>query len=514
MIKLTVDPVVLERLSQAFPKANSANKALDKYVRLITQLIRNSRSHKTDNFNKLLNLYTIPVNTLQQEGPRIGSKSQKIRLHKWLEENDLALVEKVIEGNNITHRLSQVRLTHLVQLEVCIASKQICQNMPLNALQEIIITTHPMTTTDLHDYYPDYQSDPDSYDHVIVDSTSLTNYIHWLKFTSRMIDEESRAKQVEDCEFILKVANINAGLYPMKYNPSAYGRTYYKHINIQSVPKLMRGAILGECWEYDVRSSVIGWKTAWIERLSKQHMDTSEFRKTFSATLNYLEDKRDFMATVYRDMFSHFEDGSAIEANMKLIKQAITAISFGARATAVCWEFTINGFSKRTAISGIFKCHELAKKFLENPTVSKFKEEQNLMDACIVETIKQDCPAITKNPLFKNAKRFNKAKLMAYLYQQEESRNMQIAVDIVRAFGQEPLARIHDAFIVRDKIGFERKHELELLMQDETGNRFWRLGETHIDGFAKHVKSEVDEKRSSDLSCTSTDEEMREATFA
>lgn len=514
MIKLTVDPVVLARLSQAFPKANSASKALDKYVRLLTQLIRTSRSHKTDNFNRLLNLYTIPVNTLQHAGPRIGSNKQKVRLHKWLEDNGLALIEKVVEGNNISHQLSRVKLTHLVQLDVCIASNQITQAMSTKVLHNHIISTYPMTSNDFQDYYPDYQADPDSYDHVIVDSESLANYIHWLKFSSTKMDADKRERQIEDSEFILKVAALNAGLFPMKRNPSTFGRMYYKNINIQSVPKLMRGGILGECWEYDVRSSVIGWKTSWVERLTKPHMSTAEFRKTFSTTLNYLEDKRDFMHTVYRDTFSHTGETSVTEANMKLIKQAITAISFGARATVACWQYTPNGFSNRTAISGIFKDHALAHAFLASPSIKKFKTEQTLMDKCIVEAIKHESPSVIFNPLFKHSKRFNKAKLMAYLYQQEEAQNMQIAADIVRGFGQEPLARIHDAFIVRNKIGFERKQELELLMQEETGNRFWRLGETHIDGFAKHVKAEVDEKQSFNFSCTSVDEEMRDVVFA
>lgn len=514
MIKLTVDPVVMAKLSQAFPKANSASKALDKYVRLLTQLIRTSRTHKTDNFNRLLNLYTIPVNTLQHEGPRIGSKDQKIRLHKWLEDNDLPLIEKVIEGNNITHRLSQVRLTNLVQLDVCVAANTNTQGMSTEALQDHIISTYPMTQTELQDYFPDYQTAPDAYDHVIVDSDSLANYIHWLKFTSNKLSADKRDRQIEDAEFILKVAHVNAGLFPMKRNPSEFGRTYYKQINIQSVPKLMRGGILGECWEYDVRSSVIGWKASWVERLSNPYMTAAEFRKTFSATLNYLEEKRDFMYTVYRDTFSQAGEASVIEANMKLIKQALTAISFGARATVACWQYTPNGFSNRTAISGIFKDHDLARAFLASPSINKFKNEQTLMDKCIVESFKQECPSIVHYKLFKNAKRFNKSKLMAYLYQQEEARNMQIAVEIVAGFGQTTLARIHDAFIVRDTIGFEHKQELELLMQEETGNRFWRLGETHIDGFAKHVTTEEDEKQSFKFSCTSVDEEMREAVFA
>ena len=495
MIKLTPDPIVLARLTEAFPKANSASKALDKYLRVLTRLIRNARSLGPDNFDRLFGLYTISVNTLQHKGSQIGPN--RVRVHKWLEDNGLSLVQKVEEGNSINKRLSRIRLTNLLKLEIVQASSSVTEELCGPALCQELITKHPMTYNDFQEYFPNYQTSPETYDHVIVDQQSLANYIHWLKFRSDKIADKDREKQIEDAEYILNVANMNGGLFPMRRNPSEFGRTYYKDINIQNVPKLMREAILGECWEYDVRSSVISWKMGRIAEIAKQHMNNQTFRKQFSATICYLEDKSDFMLTLQSDMLSRTGKRFDTEADMKKLKQAITAISFGARATVCCWEFTQGGFSQRTAISGIFKKHDIAKAFLDSPTIKKFAAEQKLMDKCIIELVIQHNADIALDPLFKHNSRFDTKKLMAYLYQQAETQHMNTVVDYLRYKGRDVLARIHDALIIRDKLSTDDKHELELMMRDEFNNQYWKLGHSHVRGFASYDPARTDHQRSS-----------------
>lgn len=495
MIKLKIDPVVLARLAEAFPKANSATKALDKYVRILTRLLRDARTRGQDNFDRLFGLHSIPVNTLQHRGSQIGS--QRTRLHKWLEDNDLALIQKVEAGDSINKRYSRVRLTELVHLEIYFASSSVTEEMTGAVLQNQLTTHYPMTTDEFHEYFPDYQTTPDAYDTVMVDQQSLANYIHWLKFRSDKLTKEVKAKQIEDSEYVLKVASMNGGLFPMLRNPSDFGRTYYKDINIQNVPKRMREAILGECWEYDVRSSVISWKMGWIQAIAKEHIDSLDCRKQFSATIGYLEDKKDFMRTLQSDMFSRTGKKFDTDADLKDLKQSITAISFGARATVCCWEFTEGKFSQRTAISGIFKKHDTAKAFLESPIIKKFAAEQKLMDKCIIEFAKQQDPYIALNTLFNHNNRFDAKKLMAYLYQQAETQHMNIVADYLRYKGRDVLARIHDAFIIRDRLSADDKHELELMMREELNNQYWKLGHTHVAGFANYDSTKTDIQRNS-----------------
>ena len=353
-----------------------------------------------------------------------------------------------------------------------------------------------MTNNDFHEYFPDYLTTPDSYDTVMVDQQSLANYIHWLKFCSDKIANKDREKQIEDSEFILKVASMNGGLFPMQRNPSVFGRTYYRDINIQNVPKLMREAILGECWEYDVRSSVISWKMACIQEISQGHMDSAAFRREFTATLGYLEDKKDFMLTLQSDMLSRTGKSFNTEADLKDLKQAITAISFGARATVACWQYSAGKFKNRTAIMKIFG-KEVGRAFVDSPLIKKFIREQNLIDRCIVEFAKQQNPCIVLDPLFKHASSFDPKKLMAYLYQQAETQQMSIVVDYLRYKDRDVLARIHDAFIIRRKLSADDKHELELMMQEELNNRFWKLGHKQIKGFANYDSTKTDIQRNS-----------------
>lgn len=494
MIKLIPDPVVLARLTEAFPKTNSASKALDKYLRVLTRLIRNARAQGLDNFDRLFGLYTIPVNTLQHKGSQIGPN--RVRVHKWLEDNGLALVQKVEVGNNINKRLSRIRLTHLVKLEVIQASSSITEDLRGPDLCQELITNHPMTTNEFEEYFPDYLTTPDAYDTVMVDQQSLANYIHWLKFRSDKLKEEDKQRQIEQSEYILKIASMNGGLFPMLRKPSDFGRTYYKDINIQNVPKLMREGILGECWEYDVRSSVISWKMESIREISQGHMDSVAFQREFSATLGYLEDKQDFMLTLQSDMLSRTGRSFDTEADLKDLKQAITAISFGARATVACWQYSAGKFENRTAIMKIFG-KEVGRAFLDSPLIKKFIREQNLIDRCIVETAKQQNPNIVLDPLFKHASSFDHKKLMAYLYQQAETQQMNIVADYLRYKDRDVLARIHDAFIIRNKLSTDDKHELELMMQEELNNRYWKLGQKKIRGFANYDSTKTEIQRAS-----------------
>ena len=118
MLTITIDPIVLERLSESFPKPkNSAAKALKKYKELLEGMLFKVMQRGRSTYESLLNCYSLPVAELTHKGPRIGSLNKKVRLHKWLADNQLELVEKVETGNNITGLVSLVKLTDLVTIE-------------------------------------------------------------------------------------------------------------------------------------------------------------------------------------------------------------------------------------------------------------------------------------------------------------------------------------------------------------------------------------------------------------
>ena len=105
MLTLTINPIVLQTLQQHFPKPkNSAAKALDKYVKLLTQQLTTSVMHGRNAWMKSMNLYTISVYRQRNRGSQIGKN--KIRLQNWLEHNKLDLFKVSVLGSNMSKKLS------------------------------------------------------------------------------------------------------------------------------------------------------------------------------------------------------------------------------------------------------------------------------------------------------------------------------------------------------------------------------------------------------------------------
>jgi hypothetical protein len=116
MIKIKVDASVLTALKQAFPKPpNSAQRALDKYVTTLEDMLIKSLSRGQSNEQRLFNLFSISLQELANKGGQIGKG--RIRLHAWLRDNDLGLVRSIQTGNNLTGIVSEATLTELVELE-------------------------------------------------------------------------------------------------------------------------------------------------------------------------------------------------------------------------------------------------------------------------------------------------------------------------------------------------------------------------------------------------------------
>ena len=91
MQRLKVNPVVLERLRAAYPRPHSsASNALQKYQDLLESLLFQATNRRS-RYETIFNLFSIPVSKLIHEGPQIGGA--KVRLHAWLQANDLALIE-------------------------------------------------------------------------------------------------------------------------------------------------------------------------------------------------------------------------------------------------------------------------------------------------------------------------------------------------------------------------------------------------------------------------------------
>jgi hypothetical protein len=102
MTKLTIAPQVLAKLRQAHPTpAASAARLLDKYVGVLQGLIDDAMQQKRSTFMRKHGIYSVNVSTLHRCG-QFGPK--RTRLHKWLDDNELALIKIFELGTSVYAR--------------------------------------------------------------------------------------------------------------------------------------------------------------------------------------------------------------------------------------------------------------------------------------------------------------------------------------------------------------------------------------------------------------------------
>lgn len=329
----------------------------------------------------------------------------------------------------------------------------------------------------------------EQYDTLEVDVKSLRSYIQWLAEEAKKISNSEKLKTLAQASSILAAATADCGIYYQRKKPSVFGRMYYEGISIQNVNKELRRAILGNCWEYDIRSSVISWKMGFAKCCLEAKGDTRKVREAFSATTGYLEDRADFMRTVRHFIFL---EGSNVpkELQTKLLKQAVTAISFGARATSTGW-INIAGEWTNPALVEIIKNSEERLRFLGDSIVRKFIREQNQLDTYIFDHFKRDAADFVNEPfLCTPSGRVSKSKVLAFYYQQSETQVMNVLREVANQYGHKPLANVHDAVFFRKRLGTELKSEIEIQMQLQTANPYWRIATTELQAYSS-VSKEV-----------------------
>ena len=378
-----------------------------------------------------LELFTMSLQQLANQGGQIGPNKQ--RLHAWLRSNNLSLVEPVILGSNLSGGVSQCRLTDLVTM------------VDTLAIEETILTSIS-SDRELDQYlggdefscyqlvnllYPEIKrraSDAeldDLFDVLPVDVESVKSYIVWLSTEAELITLQKKNQALRQARIILAIASVMNGYYLQRKKPSDFGRLYYEGVSVQNINKELRRAVLGDCWEYDIRSSVVAWKMGWAKQYISARGQGADLRKVFSATLSFLEDKANFMATVRHFTF---DESSPVPRDLqpKLLKQAFTAISFGARVTTHGWQNESGGWSN-PALVDIIRNSADRDRFLNDLTVQAFIHEQGILDAHLYERVKVQRRDLLSKPFLQTPSgRPSKSKILAYLYQHDETEVMDV----------------------------------------------------------------------------------------
>ena len=487
MNTLKVNETVLEQLQQAFPKpASAANRALDKYVDKLQTLIDEAVWRGRSAFDTKFYLYSIRLTDLSRNSPKLGTGKQQVRLHKWLEFNNLALIKVVKKGSNIGDQYSQIALTNLVELtsSVPAADDQTVDKLAL----DVYLSGNEVDDTALFErLYPDLVDQADQqyvvkhFDCVPIDMASLKNYIKFLLEGITLIKESNKQQYLLQAKLILSIATVTGGVYPQRKKRSEFGRMYYSGVSVQNVNKELRRAMLGDCWEYDISSSVITWKMTFAAEYVNENAPEATVDKHFRTTLWYLHDKRDFMREVVSKVFLA-DTRVHVDQQTALMKQAITALSFGARLTRHGWK-TAGGDWQKTALESILHNRDELKRFVKCTEVRAFVSEQNCLDKYLHDAFKEVRPDLIAKPMLRTAKHSSRSKVVAYFYQQCETQVMKIIYSYLEKCNKQVIAKIHDAFIVRNKLSAQLKAELEYEMQQATSNEYWKLSAKHLEAY-------------------------------
>ena len=504
MIKLTVHESVEAALQKAFPKpAAAAKRALAKYISVVESMLFDALQRGLTPEQRKLGLYAISLEQLANKGGQIGPK--KIRVHKWLTDNDWDIVQTVVLGTKFSGQNSLVKLTALATIQ---NSLQVpVQSLAAATTDEEIdayLSGDDVSNIALFDHlYPEYNLEwrdeklKELFDWVPVDVESVKAYVYWLETESNLIQGPKKDLALRQALAILGIASVTKGYYLQRKKPSPFGRTYYEGTSVQNVNKELRRAMLGNCWEYDIRSSVVAWKMGYARGyLAASGLD-QDLKKSFPSTLLYLEHKADFMATVSHYVFMN---SSPVPKDLrpKLLKRAFTAISFGARQTAKGW-LDASGNWTNPALVDILQNSEDRTRFLSDVTVKQFIKEQNALDDYLYDLFKKFRPdLLLERYLQTDSGRPSKAKVLAYLYQHGETQVMDIVrqADLVK--GLVPIANVHDAIFFKRRLGAEFKNAIEWQMREQTGNPYWHLTPKQIERYTPrslNAERELDEHK-------------------
>jgi hypothetical protein len=504
MYKIEVDPKVLAALKQAFPQPErSAVRALEKYVRVLEAMLFESAQQGRRPDQLKLGTWSLSLSRLAQRGGQIGSG--KTRVHGWLRENELELVSCVDRGSNLTGRVSDVRLTPLATLtdQMAVHDPTIvvgeCGDLDDWGFSDGLDSEQDAALNEAlcHHLYADLagmtiEQARDAFDVLPVDLVSLASYVDWLKHDASQISAARKVAALTQARTVLAVAQHLDGDYLQRRKPSEFGRTYYHGVSIQNVNRELRRAILGDCWEYDIRSSVIAWKMGFArEYLASVGLsETDSVRREFPNTLCYLEDRDDFMVTVRRYVFTDPDEPTSAQFQTQLIKQAITAISFGARAASSGWPDGAGGITN-SALVDILRNADQRRRFLADSCVRGFIREQNVLDQYIVGLVRDQRPDIYALPCLRtHSGRVSRAKVLAFLYQHSETQVMDVVRTVAARHGRESIANVHDAIFFRRALGFELKSEIEEQMREQTGNPYWRLASKPLEAYRPCVRED------------------------
>ena len=466
---------------KSFPKYSKekAELRLNKYVRTLERLMRRARLNNRFSRNKT---YTLEAKVLWDKCGQLGTK--KISVHKWLTDNRVQLVHKT----NVNYRPSKELSIYKKTKYLTIKDESVIDLLRKMSTQDRLNYLNNPTQHDIDeitDYLKDFNSlsaseQNDLYDIVKVDEVSLKNYL--LKLVNgEVLIETSKQESDADCsEYILRIAQLNNGLLPQLKFESDFGRTYYKNLSVQNVSKRVREAFLGDSWEYDCKSCSASWKMAF----AREHYDSKSrhkvsFDDSYIAMTLYLQYKSEFFDEAIKNTFELLPYSHDYKTSV--IKEAMTAIGFGAKLTMGEWKDS-SGDTHSSSLRDVFNKNEmLLSRFMNCIIVRQFNKEQQVLNKYIVQKFSSDTvwlKELEDSRINRKVKPYKQSQKISWLYQHAETIMMNIVRDMLRTLGKTVLANVHDAIVVRERLTEKERLAIENLVRAKSKVDYFALGET------------------------------------
>lgn len=302
---------------------------------------------------------------------------------------------------------------------------------------------------------------------VPIDYDSLNAYITRTKNLLDNIDNSDKRyhkvlKNYRTAKFFKIITEHFYGMFGeyvlphIKGNKSHYGRTYYKGINLQNCTKELRIATLGDHTSYDINAAAYAIKLILAKNIYDEY--GYDFIGNFTYTKEYLDHKSEIRNELAQVIYRHMPNYSD---PLKLVKEAMTAIGFGAKMHEGSWE--IEGSIRYNALHYIIYNKNARIAFAKHPFVVEFLKEQDMLGKIIYEYYSRDSNFINKvkdiPDIYCNNGKLNKSKVLAYLYQHMETMIMDmITENIVTKL------KIHDSFIVNKDLSSETLKDIKCML--------------------------------------------------
>jgi hypothetical protein len=263
----------------------------------------------------------------------------------------------------------------------------------------------------------------DNFKWVNIDLQSLSNYIKSTTEKLKSVNKDDEKpyhdrllRSLRQAKYIKIITEFfGDDKFPLQTIKSKYGRVYYGGLNLQNCYKEVRNAALGDNYQYDLEAAVYAIKLALIEDIYRDKK--IDFTGHYTYTKEYVEHKNHIRNKLAQHIRA-YPDG------LKLVKETITAIGFGARISGGAW---LEGTEVHyPAINDIIMNAEDRERFLNDPWVIEFQKEQTKLTREITTHYK-NLPGWCDRHIkglersTNKAGKYRKTAIMSYLFQSMET---------------------------------------------------------------------------------------------